>query len=90
MDSARDFDPLGESGPQVRVSARTLTLLGFFRLVIYSDSILSGIYVYKYIYTYICMYFPLTHSVSFFFLYILYSGVGTDLVDSRELSGMGT
>ena len=32
MDSARDFDLLGESVPQVRVSARTLALLGFFRL----------------------------------------------------------
>ena len=30
MDSARDFDLLGESVPQVRVSARTLALLGFF------------------------------------------------------------
>ena len=42
MDSARDFDLLGESVPQVRVSARTLALLGFFQLVIYSDSLLSG------------------------------------------------
>ena len=30
MDSACDFDLLGESVPQVRVSARTLALLGFF------------------------------------------------------------
>ena len=30
MDSARDFDLLGESVPQVRVSARTLALSGFF------------------------------------------------------------
>ena len=30
MDSACDFDLLGESVPQVRVSARTLVLLGFF------------------------------------------------------------
>ena len=30
MDSARDFDPLGESVPQVQVSARALALLGFF------------------------------------------------------------
>ena len=29
MDSARDFNLLGESVPQVRVSARTLALLGF-------------------------------------------------------------
>ena len=43
MDSARDFDLLGESVPQVRVSARTLALLGFFPFVIYSDSLLSGI-----------------------------------------------
>ena len=41
MDSARDFDLLGESVPQVRVSVRTLTLLGFFQLFIYSDSLLS-------------------------------------------------
>ena len=30
MDSSRDFDLLGESVPQVRVSARTLALSGFF------------------------------------------------------------
>ena len=30
MDSACDFDLLGESVPQVRVSARTLALLEFF------------------------------------------------------------
>ena len=41
MDSARDFDLLGESVPQVRVSARTPALLGFFQLFIYSDSLLS-------------------------------------------------
>ena len=41
MDSARDFDLLGKSVPQVRVSARTLALLGFFQLFIYSDSFLS-------------------------------------------------
>ena len=41
MDSARDFDLLGESVPQVRVSAHTLALLGFFQLFIYSDSLLS-------------------------------------------------
>ena len=39
MDSARDFDLLGELVPQVRVSARTLALCGFF-IIIY-------IYVYK-------------------------------------------
>ena len=39
MDSARDFDLLGESVPQVRVSARTLALRGFF-IIIY-------IYIYK-------------------------------------------
>ena len=39
MDSARDFDLLGESVPQVRVSARTLALLGFFSTLIYSDSL---------------------------------------------------
>ena len=32
MDSARDFDLLGESVPQVRVSARTLALRGFFNM----------------------------------------------------------
>ena len=41
MDSARDFDLLGESVPQVRVSARTLALLGFFQLFYNSDSLLS-------------------------------------------------
>ena len=30
VDSAREFDLLGESVPQVRVSARTLALLGLF------------------------------------------------------------
>ena len=40
MDSARDFDLLGESAPQVRVSAHTLALLGFFQLFIYSDSLI--------------------------------------------------
>ena len=33
MDSARDFDLLGESVPQVRVSARTLALWGFFNMI---------------------------------------------------------
>ena len=46
MDSACDFDLLGESVPQVRVSARTLALLGFFQLVIYSDSLLSESYIF--------------------------------------------
>ena len=51
MDSARDFDLLGESVPQVRDS--TLALLGFFQLVIYSDSLLPlDIYI-IYIYIYI-------------------------------------
>ena len=40
MDSARDFDLLGESVPQVRVSARTLALLGFFQLQIYIYTII--------------------------------------------------
>ena len=35
MDSARDFDLLGESLPQVRVSARTLALWDFFNFNIY-------------------------------------------------------
>ena len=35
MDSARDFDLLGESVPQVRVSARALPLLGFLFFNIY-------------------------------------------------------
>ena len=43
MDSARDFDLLGESVPQVRVSARTLALLGFFSTLIYSDSLFRKI-----------------------------------------------
>ena len=33
MDSARDFDLLGELVPQVRVSACTLALLGFFQYI---------------------------------------------------------
>ena len=41
MDSAHDFLMLGELVPQVRVSARTLALLGFSQLVIYSDFLLS-------------------------------------------------
>ena len=49
MDSARDFDLLGESVPQVRVSERTLALLGFFSLI-YSDSLLPSVYIYIYIY----------------------------------------
>ena len=32
MDSARDFDLLGESVPQVQVSVRTLALWGFFNI----------------------------------------------------------
>ena len=35
MDSARYFNLLGESVPQVRVSARVLALLGFFDFNIY-------------------------------------------------------
>ena len=35
MDSARYFDLLGESVPQVRVSACTLALLGFINFYIY-------------------------------------------------------
>ena len=51
MDSARDFGLLGESVPQVRVLARTLALLEFFKFFISSDSLLSEkknkkIYVY--------------------------------------------
>ena len=41
MDSARDFGLLGESVPQVRVLARTLALLEFFKFFISSDSLLS-------------------------------------------------
>ena len=33
MDSVRDFDLLGESVPQVRVSARALALLGFLTCI---------------------------------------------------------
>ena len=50
MDSARDFDLLGESVPQVRVSARTLALLGFFivqYIYIYMPSIYEHI-IYMY------------------------------------------
>ena len=49
MDSACDFGLLGESVPQVRVSARTLALLGIFQLQIYPDSLLPSskdIYIY--------------------------------------------
>ena len=47
MDSERDFYLLGESVPQVRVSARALALLGFFVFnLIYSDSLLSGKYIF--------------------------------------------
>ena len=42
MDTARDFDLLGESVPQVRVSAHTLVLLGIFQLHIYPDSLLPS------------------------------------------------
>ena len=44
MDSARDFDLLGESVPQVRVSVRSLALLGFYS--INSDSLLSESYIF--------------------------------------------
>ena len=44
MDSARDFDLLGESVPQVRVSARALAILGFLALI-YSDSLLPSVYI---------------------------------------------
>ena len=37
MDSARDFDLLGESVLQVRVSARTLALWDFFNLICIID-----------------------------------------------------
>ena len=52
METARDFDVLGESVPQVRVSVRTLALLGVFQLFFYSDSLLSE----KIIFIYICIY----------------------------------
>ena len=45
MDSAREFHLLSESVPQVRVSARTLALVGFFQLEIYSDSLLPSVYI---------------------------------------------
>ena len=44
MDSTRYFNLLGESVPQVRVSARALALLGFFSLI-YSDSLLPSLYL---------------------------------------------
>ena len=47
MDSARDFDLLGESVPQVRVSAHTLALLGFFIV----QSILTPFFLVKYLYS---------------------------------------
>ena len=40
MDGAHYFDLLGESVPQVRVSAHTLALLGNFQFQIYADSLL--------------------------------------------------
>ena len=45
MDSACDFDLLGESVPQVRVSARTLALLGFFIVL----SFLTPFFLIKYL-----------------------------------------
>ena len=45
MDSARDFDLLGESVPQVRVSARTLALRGFFIIIYIYISWPSGLAV---------------------------------------------
>ena len=47
MDSACDFDMLGESVPQVRVSAHTLALLGFFIV----QSILTPFFLIKYLYS---------------------------------------
>ena len=41
MDSAHDFDLLGKSVSQVRVSAYTLALQGFFSIFLFSDSLLS-------------------------------------------------
>ena len=46
MDSARDFDVLGESVQQVRVSARTLALLGFFNF----KFMLTPFFLHQYIY----------------------------------------
>ena len=50
MDSARDFDLLGELVPQVRVSVHTLALLGFFDRSILSDSLLPDMCVCVHIY----------------------------------------
>ena len=50
-DSARDFDLLGESVPQVRVLARTLALLGFFSTChLFWLPSFRIIYIYIYIY----------------------------------------
>ena len=46
MDSVRDFDLLGESVPQVRVSARTLALRGFF-IIIYISAAGSSLGAYS-------------------------------------------
>ena len=51
MDSARDFDLLGKSVPQVRVSARTLALRGFFQLFM-CVCVCVCVYIYIYIYIY--------------------------------------
>ena len=48
MGSAYDFYLLGESVPQVRVSPRALALLGFLNSI-YSDSLISSVYIYIHI-----------------------------------------
>ena len=55
MDSAGDFDLLDESVPQVRVSARAFALLGFLTCI-YSDSLLSSVYMHIYIFIYLFIY----------------------------------
>ena len=44
IDSACDFDLLGEWVPQIQDSVCTLALLGCFQLVIYSDYLLYELY----------------------------------------------
>ena len=46
MDSVRGFCLLGESVPQVRVSARTLALRGFFHSYFSDSLLLSDIYIF--------------------------------------------
>ena len=59
MDSARDFCLLGESVPQVRVSAHTLALRGSFHFYLYWLPSSSGYIIYLFIYYYYYYYYYL-------------------------------